>query len=248
MTISLSVCSTRWTIGRAACVLAVLAVATTAHAQAPIGTITTIAGTGTAGYSGDGSSATAAQIGNPGAVAVDAVGNVYIADVYNQRVRKVSAATGTITTVAGNGTLGFSGDGGSAVAAQLALGAYPTAGLAVNAAGDLFIADSGNFRVRKVSAATGIITTVAGDGRDEFGFGGFGGDGGPPRLRHLPGRLVSPSMATVTSTSQITTTIGFGRLLQRPASSRRSPVRAGRRTTEKVRRRPPTSIGRPVLR
>ncbi len=132
------------------------------------GTITTIAGTGSFGFSGDGGPATDAQLADPRGVAVDAAGNVYIADYYNIRVRKVSTS-GTITTVAGNGTLGFSGDGGPATSAGLR---YPT-GVAVDAAGNLFIADSNNHRVRKVST-TGTITTVAGNDSP-----GFSGDGGP---------------------------------------------------------------------
>lgn len=135
------------------------------------GTITTIAGTGTAGFSGDGGQATSAQLFNPYDVAVDVAGNVYVADTFNHRVRKVDPG-GTITTVAGTGSFGFSGDGGSATLAQLW---YPI-GLEVDTAGNLYIADYGNNRIRRVDTS-GTITTVAGGG--SCGFSGFGGDGGP---------------------------------------------------------------------
>jgi uncharacterized protein (TIGR03437 family) len=133
----------------------------------PSGVITTVAGSGTAGFSGDGGQATLAQLNFPDAVAVDASGNLFIADDYNFRIRRVSAS-GIITTIAGNGTSGFSGDGGPATSASL----FFPGGIAVGNSGNLFIADSGN-RIRKVSAS-GIITTFAGDG-----FSGFAGDGGP---------------------------------------------------------------------
>lgn len=132
------------------------------------GTIATIAGDGTFGDSGDGGPATHARLKRPQRVAVDAAGNVYIADAAAHRVRKVSAA-GTITTVAGTGAKGFSGDGGPA---QLAALDAPS-GVALDAAGNLYIADANNFRVRRVNAA-GVIATVAGNGGS-----GHGGDGGP---------------------------------------------------------------------
>ncbi|HUB77318.1 MAG TPA: IPT/TIG domain-containing protein [Bryobacteraceae bacterium] len=130
------------------------------------GTISTIAGNGTAGYGGDGGSAAAAQLNHPQGIAVDTSGNVYVSDTQNARVRKISG--GTITTVAGNGTPGYGGDGGSATAAQL----FVPIGLAVDSAGNLYIADFTNERVRKVSG--GNITTVAGNGNS-----GYSGDGGP---------------------------------------------------------------------
>ena len=100
------------------------------------GIITTVAGTGTAGYSGDGGQATSAQLNFPVGVAVDAQGSLYIADSGNYRVRKVSG--GIITTVAGTGTAGYSGDGGQATSAQLNV----PFGVAVDAQGNLYIADS----------------------------------------------------------------------------------------------------------
>ncbi len=130
------------------------------------GTITTVAGSGTAGFSGDGGSATGAQLNFPSAVAVDAAGNLYIADFSNNRIRKVSGAT--ITTIAGNGNAGFSGDGGQATSAQL----NTPRGVAVDASNTIYIADTGNNLVRRVTAG-GAIFTLAGNGAP-----GFSGDGG----------------------------------------------------------------------
>ena len=136
---------------------------------AATGIITTVAGNGTTGYSGDGGPAASAQLSFAEGVAVDAAGNLYIADTDNSSIRKVVAATGIITTVAGNGRFGYSGDGGPATGAQLG---FPE-GVAVDAAGNLYIADTSNNAVRKVAAATGIITTVAGNGWSRYP-----GDGG----------------------------------------------------------------------
>jgi uncharacterized protein (TIGR03437 family) len=128
------------------------------------GVITTVAGNGTQGFSGDNGPATSAQFYDPVGVAVDSAGNLYIADFANCRIRKVT--NGVITTVAGNETRGFSGDGGPATNAELNL----PAGVAVDSAGNLYIADSA--RIRKVS--NGVITTIAGNG-----ISGFSGDNGP---------------------------------------------------------------------
>lgn len=127
--------------------------------------ITTVAGTGEQGFAGDGGAATSALLDSPAGVAVDAAGNIYIADTHNNRIRKVSG--GTISTIAGTGAASFSGDSGAATAATLN---HPTA-LAVDGAGNLYIADTDNHRIRKISGA--IITTVAGDGEQSFS-----GDGG----------------------------------------------------------------------
>lgn len=133
------------------------------------GVLSNFAGTGTAGFGGDNGPASAATLNVPRYVAVDTSnGDVYIGDGYNIRVRKVSGATGVITTFAGNGAGGFSGDGGPATAAEL--GAF--FGIAVDPAHNVFIAD--NYRVRRIDGLTGIITTFAGSA----GFG-FSGDGGP---------------------------------------------------------------------
>jgi uncharacterized protein (TIGR03437 family) len=136
------------------------------------GNISTVAGTGTVGYSGDGGAATSAQILPPIGLAADANGNLYIAEsgAGVPHVRKVNSS-GIITTYAGSGSsAGFSGDGGPAVNAQL----NTLAGLAVDKAGNLYIADAGNYRVRKVDTS-GIITTVAGTGQIDLGGNGDGG-------------------------------------------------------------------------
>ena len=126
----------------------------------PDGVITTVAGNGSSGYSGDGGPATSAQLKAPAGVAVDASGNLYIADLSDHRIRKVSAS-GIITTVAGNGVTGYGfgpwGDCGPATSASLA----GPRGVAVDARGNLYIADTWHYSIRKVSP-DGIITTVAG--------------------------------------------------------------------------------------
>ncbi len=137
--------------------------------DAVTGIITTVAGNGTYGFSGDGGVATSASIANPTGIALDGSGNLFIADNANSRIRRVDGGTGIITTVAGNGTAGFSGDGGAATSASLD---FPS-GVAVDSTGNLFIADPGNFRVRRVDGSTAIITTVAGNGSSRFS-----GDGG----------------------------------------------------------------------
>jgi sugar lactone lactonase YvrE len=129
-----------------------------------------IAGDGTRGYGGDGGPALMAQLAmdGPGAIAVDGKGNVYIADANNHRIRVVSPQ-GLITTVAGNGTSGFGGDGGPATMASLK---HPQ-GVAVGSDGSVYIADTGNFRIRKVTP-DGVIQTIAGNGNQALA-----GDGGP---------------------------------------------------------------------
>jgi sugar lactone lactonase YvrE len=184
--------------------------------MSPSGVLTAAAGNGVAGFSGDGGPATSASLSGPAAVALDAAGNLYIADSSNNRIRRVSpsgtittvagsgvsgpsglavdsggnlyisdsnnnrirkvSAAGVITTVAGKGAAGFSGDGGPATAASLN---WPQR-LALDAAGNLYIADFNNYRVRKVDAGNGIITTVAGNGVN-----GGAGDGGPATAAQL---------------------------------------------------------------
>jgi uncharacterized protein (TIGR03437 family) len=138
------------------------------------GIITTIAGNGSHGYAGDGGPATEARLFSPHGIAIDAVGNLFIADTSNARIRKVTP-DGLITTVAGDGTVGTAGDGGPAVAAQL----WWPEDIAVDGAGNLLIADKLANRVRKVSPS-GIITTLAGTGVD-----GSTGDGGPATSAQL---------------------------------------------------------------
>ena len=140
---------------------------------AATGLISGVAGSFQHGDSGDGGPATSAQFVDAKAVALDAAGNLFILDQRACRVRMVDAATQIITTVAGTGSCGYSGDGGPATLAQLN---WPY-GLATDAAGDIYIADTENFRIRHVSAATGIISTIAG-----VGSSGSGGDGGPATL------------------------------------------------------------------
>ena len=121
--------------------------------------ITTVAGNGTWGYSGDGGAATSAALNDPTSVAMDAAGDLFIADSGNDVIREVIVSTGVITTVAGNGTWGYSGDGGAATAPN----SIDPTGIALDTAGDLFIADSGNNVIREVHHSTGVITTVAGN-------------------------------------------------------------------------------------
>jgi len=144
------------------------------HAQT--GIINTIVGTGVAGFSGDGGPAITAQLDSPIGVWVDGSANVYIADHANHRIREVNGATGVINTIAGNGTIGYAGDGGLATLAKL----HSPCGICLDGAGNLYIADFGNNVVRMVTAATGIITTVAGTG-----VAGFSGDGGAATTAQL---------------------------------------------------------------
>ena len=158
--------------GRLRLLALVLALCPALFAQAGGYLITTVAGDGAGGFSGDNGPATSAELADPQGVAVDSAGNLYIADLANNRIRKVS--NGVISTVAGNGTPGFSGDGGLATAAQL----DQPAGVAVDSAGNLYIADCWNHRIRKVS--NGVISTVAGNGTP-----GFSGDNGPATSAQL---------------------------------------------------------------
>jgi sugar lactone lactonase YvrE len=154
---------------------------------AATGIITTIAGTGTQGFSGDSAPATSAAIDSPTGLALDASSNLYLADTHNHRIRKITAATGIITTIAGTGAPGFSGDTIAAAAATLAL----PHGLTIDPAGNLYLADTANHRIRRIDATTGIITTAAGDGTQAFA-----GDGGPAIAASLDGprnTAVSPS-------------------------------------------------------
>ena len=142
------------------------------------GVITTVAGDGVPGFSGDGGAATSARLNWPQHIDLDPFGNLFIAEINNNRVRRVAASTGIITTVAGNGLPGFSGDGGAATTASL----NGPHGVCFDLDGNLFVADSGNHRVRKVAAGTGIISTVVGNG-----VWGFSGDGGAATSASIAG-------------------------------------------------------------
>jgi sugar lactone lactonase YvrE len=174
----------RLAVAGAAVAAAACLVAGAASAASGVDRIYTVAGLGTQGFSGDGGQATSAQLNYPVGGAVDAQGNLYIADNTNHRVRKVSPA-GVITTVAGDGVPGYGGDGGQATSARLN---FPD-GVAVDSHGDLFIADSLNNRVREVSPA-GVITTVAGNG--SAGYSGDGGQATSAALDNPTGVAVGP--------------------------------------------------------
>jgi DNA-binding beta-propeller fold protein YncE len=184
--------------------------------DAATGILTTIAGT-TGGFSGDGGLAIDAQLFAPYAVAVDGTGTLYVGDLGNQRIRRVDGASGVITTIAGTGVAGFSGDGGPATAAAL----YQPIDLALDAGGNLFVADFSNHRIRRIDATTGVITTFAGSGT-----AGFAGDGdlasaaslnGPVGIAFDAGdhlfvaELESRRIRRVDATTGIITTVaGFG--------------------------------------
>ena len=140
----------------------------------PGGIISTIAGNGNAGFAGDGGPAVDAELNTPTGIRGDSNGNLYIADVSNQRIRKVDAS-GTITTIAGNGNKGYSGDGGPAVDA----GFYNPVRVALAADGNLLVADQSDHRVRLVNLSTGIVSTFAGNGAGTPQSGAFSGDKGP---------------------------------------------------------------------
>ncbi|MBS1587403.1 MAG: T9SS type A sorting domain-containing protein [Bacteroidetes bacterium] len=139
------------------------------------GIISKYAGTGTQGYSGDGGLATSANLYLSGFMATDSLGNLYFSEIINNRIRKVDAISGIVSTVVGNGTAGFSGDGSAAVSAQLNM----PYGICFDKEGNLYIVDQLNYRIRKVNTS-GIITTVAGTG-----IGGSTGDGGLATLAKI---------------------------------------------------------------
>ncbi len=141
------------------------------------GIISTVAGSGVHAYAGDGGPATAATFSVPIGVTTDTAGNVFIGDMSDNCVRKIDAATGIITTIAGNGTSGFAGDGGPATAALFS----HIFSVATDTFGNIYIGENGNARVRMIDNS-GTITTVAGDGNP-----GFAGDGGPATAANLMG-------------------------------------------------------------
>lgn len=140
------------------------------------GIITTVVGTGVRDYSGDGGLATNAKIGQPQGLVLDSDGNLYFADTDVHVVRRVDASTGIITTVAGNGIEGYTGNSGPAWAAQMS---YPM-DVALDGSGNLYIADSGNYVIRKVNASTGVISTVVGNAS-----WGYSGDGSAANYAQL---------------------------------------------------------------
>jgi len=161
---------------------------------ASTGVITRIAGkaNGSPGHSGDGGLAIDAELNNPYDVAVDQAGNVYIADSQNQTIRKITVATGIITTIAGKWptTSGYTGDGGPATSATF----HAPQGVTVDGSGNVYVVDVGSHVVRKITAATGIITTLAGTGSY-----GYTGDGGPATSAQLYG----PSRVAVDAASDV---------------------------------------------
>ena len=181
------------------------------------GTITTVAGTGEESFGGDGGPALQAQLARPIGIALDGSGNIYLASVFNQRIRRVDSS-GTITTVAGTGTSGFNGDRGPAVRAQL----DNPEGVAVDGAGNLYIADRTNNRIRRVDAS-GTITTIAG--------GSVSADGDPADQAQLNNPSGVGSTVPATSTSPIPATSAFTGCIRRPRSPRLqapgNPITAG---------------------
>jgi sugar lactone lactonase YvrE len=167
--------------------------------SAATGVITTVAGNGIQGFDGDGAEATNALVDSPAGLAVDSSANLYISDSHNHRVRRIDAATGAITTVAGAGNVGFSGDSGSAGAAALAL----PQGLSVDQQGIVYLADSANNRVRRIDVVHGTISTIAGEGTQEFA-----GDGGPA----VAASLDSPRSVTVDAGSVVVADTGNRRI------------------------------------
>ena len=165
------------------------------------GVISTVAGNGSFDYSDDNGPALNVGLGNIHGLAADSIGNLYIADLENQVIREVS--NGVITTVAGNGTAGFSGDNGPATSAQLNF-ASTSLSVGVDSAGNLYIADSGNNRVRKVS--NGVITTVAGNGT-----AGFSGDNGPA----INAKLSNPLSVAVDSAGNLYIADSFNRRIRK---------------------------------
>lgn len=180
----------------------------------PAGIISTIAGTGIAGYSGDGGPATNAQLSKPVKIAIDTLNNLYFADLNNNSIRKITP-TGVITTVAGIGIAGYSGDGGLATASRL----FHPSGVSCDRMGNIYIADYGNSVIRKVSSV-GIITTIAGTG-----VAGSSGDGGPATAAQLNqpwgvtpdgtgnlyiADLVNHKVRKISSSGTITTFAGTG--------------------------------------
>ncbi len=158
--------------------------------------ISTIAGDGVCTYNGDGIPATSASVYNPTGVTTDALGNVYIADEYNYRVRKISISTGIISTIAGSGASVYSGDGGAATSAAF----YTPHHVALDVTGNLYITDSNSNRIRKVTISTGIISTIAGTGT-----AGYSGDNGDATAA----LLLYPTGSALDATGAFSNTVPF---------------------------------------
>jgi DNA-binding beta-propeller fold protein YncE len=171
--------------------------------DAGTGHISNFAGNGTCGYSGDGGPATSAELSDPSGLALSPDGDVVIVDNGNCRIRRVDMATHVITTVAGNGTCGFTGDGGDATSAQLHLSdpvvpsMFVWSDVAFDSDGNLYIADIFNCRIREVSGGT--ISTIAGSGATGFTCGAFSGDGGAA----TSARLNQPSGVAVNADGEV---------------------------------------------
>lgn len=157
--------------------------------------ITTVAGAGIQGYDRDNGSAVFTLLDSPQGIALDEEGNLYLADTHNHRVRRIDASTGIITTIAGTGAFGFSGDSAPSRAASLAL----PQGLSVDSQGNVYLADTANHRVRRIDGGSGVITTIAGDGTQ-----GFAGTGDVPTSASLSSprsAFLSPSgLVTIVDT------------------------------------------------
>ena len=196
------------------------------------GNIITIAGTGAIGYSGDGGPATAAKLNAPWGVAVDGSGNVFFSDQGNNRVREIVKATGTIVTVAGTGTAGYSGDFGPATSAML----NQPNGVAVDSNGNLFISDWHNNRIREVLQSTGNILTVAGTGT-----AGYSGDGGQSNsaMVNYPGGVAVDSNGNLFIADSSNQRIREVAKSSDAASSRPSPATAARASAATAGPRPP---------
>ena len=167
-----------------------LYIADTAHnrirkVSASTGKISTIAGNGNPTYKGDSGLAVNATLSSPGGITLDGAGNLYIADTGNNAIRMITAATGVITTIAGNGTQGYAGDGLPATSPSVEF-SQPE-GVTLDGNLNVYIADTANHRIRMIAAATGVISTIAGDGTTDpkTGVGGFKGDNGPATAAEL---------------------------------------------------------------
>jgi len=157
-------------------------------------TITTIAGNGTCGYAGDGGKGTSAELYNPEGVGLDGSGNLFIGDYNNCVVRKLVLSSNIISTVAGNHTCGYSGDGGAATSAEL----YTPSAVATDSAGDIFIADTGNCVIREVTKANGHINTIAGNHTLGCGYSGDTGPATSAQIYSVYGLTVNSAGTTVT--------------------------------------------------